>query len=137
MLQVIPEFLHVANVYLESHSIDETAARLKISPLRVQEILNDKQTKEYLNQIYLESGFRNKFTLANTVDELIKQKLQEAQETGFYTKADLMDLLEFSHKLRMDEEKRTQQTAKTPNVQINEFGQGNYGELMKKLIGVK
>jgi hypothetical protein len=137
MLQVIPEFLHVANVYLESHSIDETATRLKISPLRVQEILNDKQTKEYLNQIYLESGFRNKFTLANTVDELIKQKLQEAQETGFYTKADLMDLLEFSHKLRMDEEKRTQQTAKTTNVQINEFGQGNYGELMKKLIGVK
>lgn len=135
MLQVIPEFLHVANVYLESHSIEETALRLKISPLRVQEILNDKQTKEYLNQIYIESGFRNKFTLANTVDEIIRQKLQEAQETGFYTKADLLELLQFSHKLRMDEEKRT--TSKTTNVQINEFGQGNYGELMKKLIGVK
>jgi len=135
MLQVLPEFLHVANVYLESHSIDETATRLRITPHRVQEILNDKQTKEYLNQVYLESGFRNKFTLANTVDELIKQKLQEAQETGFYTKADLMDLLEFAHKLRMDEEKR--HTSKTTNVQINEFGQGNYGELMKKLIGVK
>ncbi|NDD83902.1 hypothetical protein EBZ38_06455 [bacterium] len=134
MITILPENLEVANTYLETNSIEETAIRLRIPQERVAEIINKKQVKDYLTQVYLDTGYRNRFTLARVLDELIAQKLQEASDTGFYTKADLLELLQFAHKLRLDEAKIQGPTQQT-NVQINEFGQGNYGELMKKLIG--
>jgi hypothetical protein len=134
MLTILPENLEVANAYLETNSIEETAIRLRVPQEKVAEILNKKQVKDYLTQVYLDTGYRNRFTLARVLDELIAQKLQEGADTGFYTKADLLELLQFAHKLRLDEAKIQGPTNQT-NVQINEFGQGNYGELMKKLIG--
>jgi hypothetical protein len=79
------------------------------------------------------------------MDEMIKSKLDEAQETGMYSNKDLADLLQQAHKMRMDEikaqadlEKINQTNIKSQtNVQINEgipFGQGNYGKLMEKLL---
>jgi len=61
-----------------------------------------------------------------------------------FTNKGLVDLLQMAHKIRMDEmkaqaemEKAKASSIKTQNnVQINAegFGQGNYGELMKKLL---
>ena len=76
---------------------------------------------------------------------LIEKKLEEAEESEVYTNKDIADLLQMSHKIRMDEikaqtemEKAKAQTIKTQvNIQDNSqvpFGQGNYGELMKKLM---
>lgn len=131
-VKIMPENLEVANAYLETSSIDRTAAELGITTQQVSEILNKKQVKDYITQVYLDTGYRNRFTLASVLDELIANKLQEAADTGFYTKADLLDLLKFSHQLRLDEAKL--QTVHQTNVQINEFGQGNYGALMEKLM---
>ena len=71
---------------------------------------------------------------STVLDKLIDQKMEEAEDTGFYTKADILDLMKFAHQLRMDEAKMNIPNQQT-NVQINEFGEGNYGELMKRLIG--
>ena len=65
-----------------------------------------------------------------------------------YSNKDLADLIQMAHKMRMDElkaqaemEKAKASQIKTQNnVQINAevpFGQGNYGELMKKLLKEK
>jgi len=134
-LTIIPENLEVANVYLRTNNIDETARQLGISKERCADILSKKQTADYITQVYLDTGYRNRFTLASALDEMIRIKMEEGMETGFYSKADLLELLQFAHKIRMDEIKASQTTVNQTNVQINnEFGQGNYGELMKKLM---
>lgn len=132
-ISILPESLEVANTYLETGSIDETALRFNTSSETISRILNEKQVKSYINEIYLDTGYRNRFKLTQVLDKLIDEKLQEGMDTGFFTKSDLLDLLKFSHQLRMDEAK-INQTNQT-NVQINEFGGGgNYAALMEKLM---
>lgn len=135
MLATLPENLVIANTYLESNAdITETARLLSVTTDHVLKVINTKAIKDYLNEIYLNAGYRNRNKLAELLDTMIEAKVQDAIETGFYTKADLLELMQFAHKLRMDEIK-TQQGPSQTNVQINnEFGSGNYGELMKKLM---
>ena len=78
------------------------------------------------------------------MDQMIASKLEEAEETGIYSKKDLADLMQMAHKMRMEElkaqadlEKVSTSIKNQTNVQINEsvpFGQGNYGKLMEKLL---
>ena len=92
--------------------------------------------KENLGGTFLNSGV---FTLRKILTTL-----------GFYPSSysskDLADLVALSHKIRIDEMKAQTELEKAQaaniknqtNVQINSaempFGQGNYGELMKKLL---
>ncbi len=134
MLAILPENLTVANIYIETSSIEETAKKVGITPEKVSHILNTKSIKDYVTNVYLDSGYRNRFKLANLLDQMIETKVQEGMETDFFTKADLLELMQFAHKLRMDEIKAGTPTSQT-NIQVNqEFGSGNYGELMKKLM---
>ena len=130
---MIPENLSLANTYIETSSIEETAHRHGVSTEIVAAALNTKPVRDYITEVYLDTGYRNRFKLANLLDDIINKKVAEAMETDFYTKADLLELMQFAHKLRMDEIKAGTPASQT-NVQINnEFGQGNYAELMKKL----
>lgn len=134
MLQLLPENLTVANLYIETSSVEETARQLKIPVEKVTHIIQSKSVRDYINQVYLDSGYRNRFRLANLLDTMIEKKVQEGMETDFYTKEDLLELMKFAHKLRMDEIKAGTPTSQT-NVQINnDFGQGNYGALMERLM---
>jgi hypothetical protein len=111
----------------------------------VQEILNRREVKAYIDQVYLDQGYRNRFRLSQVLDDIIDEKLSEAQESGMFSNKDLADLLQMAHKMRMDELKIQADLEKAQassirnqtNVQINElpFGQGNYGKLMEKLLG--
>jgi hypothetical protein len=97
--------------------------------------------------VYLDTGYRNRFKLASALDNIIEEKLAEAEESQMYTNKDVADLLQMAHKMRMDEIKAMAEMEKAKlspirqqaNIQINElpFGQGNYGKLMEKLIGDK
>jgi len=111
----------------------------------VAETLNKREVKQYIDTVYLDTGYRNRNNIASLLDNIIASKLEEAEETGVYSKKDLSDLLTIAHKMRMDEikaqvelEKAKGSTIKNQtNVQINEsipFGQGNYGKLMEKLL---
>ena len=122
----------------------KTEISTRISP----EGLAKREVKAYIDQVYLDTGYRNRFKLEETLDVLIDKKLEEADESEIYSSKDLADLLSMAHKMRMDElkaqaeiEKAKASSIKTQNnVQINAevpFGQGNYGELMKKLLGEK
>lgn len=135
MLTVLPENLEVAKTYLETGSMEECAIQLRIPVEKVSSILATKPIRDYLTAAYLDAGYRNRFKLAGLLDKMIDTKVEEAMETQFYTKEDLLELMKFAHKLRMDEIKAGTPTTQT-NIQVNqEFGQGNYGELMKKLMG--
>jgi hypothetical protein len=130
MLTIVPENLEVAATYLRTNSVEETADRLQIPVIKVQEILSKTEVKRYIDQVYLDTGYRNRSKLAEVLDKMIDEKIAE---NSYSSEKDLLDLLKFAHQLRMDELKAHIPGSQT-NVQINEFGTGNYAELMKRLI---
>tara|TARA_Y100001938_G_C8016908_1_gene393094 strand:+ start:161 stop:625 length:465 start_codon:yes stop_codon:yes gene_type:complete len=143
--RISPEGLEIANAYLELGSIPAVCSKLSIDEAKASEYLQKREVKAYVDQVYLDTGYRNRFKLADVLDTLIDAKLEEAEESEIYTSKDLADLVGMAHKIRMDElkaqtelEKAKAQTIKTQvNIQDNSqvpFGQGNYGELMKKLL---
>ena len=140
-----PEGLEIANSYLEHGSIPAVASKLRVSQNEVSEVLNKREIKQYIDTVFLDTGYRNRFKLSETLDMLIEKKLEESEETQMYTNKDMADLIQLAHKMRMDEikaqtemEKAKAMTVKTQvNIQDNSgtpFGQGNYGELIKKLM---
>ena len=144
--RISPEGLEVANAYLELGNIQAVCVRLKLDEGECSEILAKREVKGYIDQVYLDTGYRNRFKLATALDDdIIDRKMEEAEESEIYSNKDLADLLQMAHKMRMDEIKAQAdlEKAKASNVknQINiqnngevPFGQGNYGELMKKLL---
>ncbi len=140
-----PEGLEIANTYLEHGSIPAVCRKLGVSENEVSDILNKREIKTYIDTVFLDTGYRNRFKITETLDLLIEKKLEESEETEIYTNKDMAHLLQMAHKMRIDElkaqtdyEKAKAQTVKTQvNIQDNSgtpFGQGNYGELIKKLM---
>ena len=140
-----PEGLEIANSYLEHGSIPVVCAKLGVSENQVSETLNKREVKQYIDTVFLDTGYRNRFKISETLDMLIEKKLEESDETQIYTNKDMADLLQMAHKMRIEEikaqtemGKAKAQTVKTQvNIQDNSglpFGQGNYGELIKKLM---
>lgn len=140
-----PEGLEIANTYLEQGNIPAVCTKLGVSESEVSEILNKREIKQYIDTVFLDTGYRNRFKISETLDMLIEKKLEESEETEIYTNKDMADLLQMAHKMRIEEikaqtemEKAKAQVVKTQvNIQDNSgtpFGQGNYGELIKKLM---
>ena len=140
-----PEGLEIANSYLEHGNIPAVCRTLGVTENEVSDALNKREIKQYIDTVFLDTGYRNRFKLSETLDMLIEKKLEEAEETQMYTTKDMADLVQMAHKMRIDEikaqtemEKAKAQTVKTQvNIQDNSglpFGQGNYGELIKKLM---
>jgi len=140
-----PEGLEIANAYLAKGNIPDVCTALGVSENEVSEVLNKREIKQYIDTVFLDTGYRNRFKISETLDMLIEKKLEEADETEIYTTKDMADLLQMAHKMRIEElkaqtemEKAKAQVVKTQvNIQDNSgspFGQGNYGELIKKLM---
>lgn len=129
-----PESLDVANAYVIYGSAQATAEQLQIPEYQVLELLERADVKAYINGVYLDRGYRNRAKLGEVLDKMIDSKLEEALESGVYTNKDLLELLQFAQKMRMDELKLAQDNSGT-TVNIANFGQGNYGTLMEKLLG--
>lgn len=128
-----PEALDIANAYLLYGTAKETAEQLQIPEHSVISLLERKDVRDYITGIYLDRGYRNRHKLGRVLDRMIEAKLEEAEESGIYTSKDLLELLQFAHKMRMDELK--QEAGNTgPTVNIANFGQGNYGQLMERLL---
>ena len=123
-----PEGLEIANNYLELGNIQAVCARMRIDENTVQEYLGKREIKAYIDQVYLDTGYRNRFKLANTLDDIIERKLEEADESQIYSNKDLADLIQMAHKMRMDEIKamaelekaKTSNIKSQTNVQIND-----------------
>jgi len=137
LVKMAPENLEVANAYLSTGNAITVATEFGITPDKVYEVLEKHEVKEYINSVYLDQGYRNRFRLAELLDEVIEHKIQEARESDQYSSKDLVDIIALAHKITVDHSKETKtQNIKQQNVQINSpFGEGNYGKLMEKLLG--
>jgi hypothetical protein len=127
-VKMSPEGLEVANTYLQLGSVSEVCTALALDENTVSEYLNKREIKQYIDQVYLDTGYRNRFKLASTLDTIIEEKLSEAEESQMYTNKDVADLLQMAHKMRMDEIKamaemekaKTAPIKQQANIQINE-----------------
>ena len=140
-----PEGLEIANSYLEHGSIPAVCADLGVQENEVSEMLNKREIKQYIDTVFLDTGYRNRFKISETLDMLIEKKLEESEETQIYTNKDMADLLQMAHKMRIEEMKAQTELkkaeAQSVKNQVNiqhrpelPFRQGNYGELIKKLL---
>ncbi|ASM62958.1 terminase small subunit [Escherichia phage OSYSP] len=142
-----PEGMDVIEAYLQCGSDVPSAARsLGMSEIAFRDIMNRSEVKNYLNDIFMESGFRNRDRLFGVLDEVIKRKLEELEETGMGSDQDIMNILWKAHKMKMEEMKmmveleKVKAAARTPanqtNIQNNIIagaGDQNYMDLITSL----
>jgi hypothetical protein len=133
--KLAPEGFEIANAYLEYGTVEEVARQMQLPQHEVAAALTRKDVKDYLDGVYLDMGYRNRSKLGALLDEMIDAKIEEAKESGVYTKKDLLDLITLAHKMRMDEINIAQKPNIGTHVQIANFGEGQYGKLMEKLLG--
>lgn len=139
-LSISPEGLEVANCYLEEQDINKTALRLGLEPEFITKMLARKEIKSYIDSIFFNLGYNNRYKLRSIMDRLIDDKMQEMEEAGTTSKKDIVELLALSLKITQAETQRlieeqkladTQVRTQT-NIQIN--GADNYSNLIEKLI---
>lgn len=142
-----PEGMDAIEAYIQCGSDVPAAARqLGVSEFAFREIMNRNEVKHYLNDIFMEGGFRNRDKLFGVLDEVIKLKLEELEETGMGSDQDIMDILWKAHKMKMEEMKmmieleKVKQASKGPanqtNIQNNIIagsGDQNYMDLITSL----
>lgn len=99
-----PEGLKVAEAYIMSGGdIEKTSQELGLPVADLQSELNKREIKEYVDRIYHEAGFRNRFKMARVMDELIAKKLEEMDDTDMGSSKDILDLLQAQHAMKMKE----------------------------------
>ena len=141
-LDISPEALEVANTYLQCQDILETSTSLDIAPELVTQILQKREVRAYVDHVFMNVGFNNRFKMREAMDAVIKQKFQELNDSGMGSTKDIADLLALSHKMSMEEldkqiklETQRQSNIKNQvNVQINDDG-SKYSHLIQTLLG--
>ena len=143
VLEISPEALEVANCYLQTQSAKQVAEQLDLPIELVSKTLAKREVRAYIDQVFFDTGFNNRFKMREAMDAIIQRKFQELDEAEIGSSKDILDILALSHKMTMETldkqlelEKLRQQNIKSQvNVQINDqTGGSNYGNLIEKLI---
>jgi hypothetical protein len=124
-----PQYLLVANEYLAGKSIDTISETYGISADRVTAICERSDTKRYIDSVIMSQGYLHRARRLRLINKVIDEKLAEAEETGVYSKKDLLEWI----KLLNDIDK--QQSPKTPTTAIQVNQNNNYSTLMQDLLG--
>jgi DNA-binding CsgD family transcriptional regulator len=144
-VKISPEALEVANCYLQLQDAKQVAHELDLDPQTVTDYLSRREVKSYIDSVFFDTGYNNRFLMRSAMDALIRQKFAELEESQMGSTKDIAELLQMSHKMSMDlldreialEKARNSSTGpqKQVNVQINEGLDGSkYSQLVQKLI---
>lgn len=145
-IRIPPEYLEVANSYLQSQDVVKVAYDLGLEIDFVTDILAKRDVRAYINAVFFDLGFNNRHRMRSAMDAILRKKFQEMEESEIGSSKDIADLMALSHKMTMEQiaaetrleelrMKKSEQEAKTQvNVQINDAGGGNYQSLIEKLI---
>ena len=140
VLAISPEALEIANLYLISQSHVKVAEELDLPETTVLDYLGRPEVKRYIDQVFFDQGFNNRFMLRKAMDTLISRKFQELDDADVGSSKDIADLLALSHKMTMEQLDRQIQLEKlkdkTPttqtNIQINDLS--NHQRLLERLL---
>lgn len=122
-----PVILAIANDYLSGKSIDTIADEYGITPDRVTSVVEKREVKTYIDNVFATQGYLNRVRRIALINRVIDQKVQEAAETGIYSKKDLLDWMK--HLAEVEETLKPSNKGPAVAVQIN-----NYDRLMKDLL---
>jgi len=145
VLDISPEALEIANCYLVSQDLQTVANELDIPTELVTQILAKKEVKAYIDHVFMNLGFNNRFKIHAAMDAVIQKKFQELEESDMGSTKDISELLALKHKMTMDELSKMIELKKLEqatgiknqvNVQINEgISDGTkYGDLIQRLM---
>jgi hypothetical protein len=122
-----PVMLAIANDYLSGKSIETISDEYDLTSDRVTSVLEQREVKAYVDSVFATQGYLNRVKRINLINRVIDQKLEEAVETGIYSKKDLLDWMK--HLQEIEESTKPKRTGPAVAVQIN-----NYDKLMKDLM---
>lgn len=149
VIDISPEALEVANCYLMTQDAQKVSNDLGIPVEMVTQMLGRREVKAYIDHVFFDTGFNNRFRMRSAMDALIQKKFEELDEAGSGSSKDIAELMALSHKMTielMDREiklealrGRNTNIKSQVNVQINEGGAAasggsNYGNLLERLI---
>ena len=123
-----PVVLALANDYLSGKGVEEIADEYGISEDRVTAVIEKKEVKIYIDSVFATQGYLNRIKRINLINQVIDQKIQEAVETGIYSKKDLLDWMKHLQEVETSLKPKQAQGPQVA-VQIN-----NYDKLMKDLM---
>lgn len=142
-LAIAPEQLEVANAYLQTPDIYKVSEDLGISRELVADMLAKREVKAYIDSVFMNLGFNNRFQMRHLMDSIIKKKLQDMDEAEVGSNKDILEILTLSHKMTMEHMDKEIQLEKIrapkvqTNIQINNdmAQQGTrYGALLDQLM---
>ena len=142
-LDISPENLEVANQYLQTPSIAATSDNLGVSPELVTQILARREVKAYIDSVFSNLGFNNRFQMASAMDAIIQKKFAEMDEADVGSNKDITEILALKHKMMTDhmahelamEKVRASAGVKTQvNIQQNNTGGSRYASLIEQLM---
>ena len=143
VLDISPEALEIANCYLQDQDAASVAQTLQIPQTLVTQTLARKDVKAYIDQVFFDVGFNNRFKMRAAMDALIKKKFQELEEAEVGSSKDILEILALSHKMTMEQMQRqieleklqSSKVVSQTNIQINDAGDGTkYGSLIQQLV---
>jgi len=144
VLEISPENLEIANCYLHFQDAQQVASNLDVPVHLVTVTLARRDVRAYIDQVFFDVGFNNRFKMRQAMDAIIKKKFQELEEAEIGSNKDISELLALSHKMTMEqmdrqielEKIRNSQVKSQVNVQINDSGGDGtkYGNLIRQLV---
>jgi hypothetical protein len=144
VLKISPEALEVANAYLQLQDIAQVSENLNIPAELVTDLLERSEVKSYIDRVFLDVGFNNRFKMRAAMDAILAKKFQEMDEADVGSNKDIIEIMALSHKMTMELMDREIALRKLDgtnirnqvNVQINDQGGGsNYNHLLERLMG--
>ncbi len=147
VLDISPESLEIANCYLQNQDAAEVASLLNVPIVLVTKTLARRDVRAYIDQVFFDIGFNNRFKMRAAMDAVIRKKFQDLEEADTGSSKDILEIMALSHKITMEQMARQIELEKLHygsvksqvNVQINESGIGDgtkYGNLIQQLISL-
>jgi len=144
VVKISPENLTIANTYLACQSIPETSRNLSLPTDEITEVLNRREIKAYIDNVFLDVGFNNRFRMRAVMDAVINKKLEELEESGIGSGKDIIEIMALSHKMAMDlldrqikleeAQSKNQSIKNQVNVQVNNDTGSKYENLIQRLM---
>lgn len=122
-----PVILAIANDNLSGDSIIDIAEKHNISSDLVVQVLEKKEVKSYVDNVLLNHGYLHRAKRLKLIQNVIQQKVEEALESGIYSKKDLLDWLKHLHEI--EQGIKPKPTGPAVAIQVN-----NYDNLMRDLM---
>ena len=144
-LDISPESLEIANCYLQNQDAADVASVLNIPQTLVTQTLQRKDVRAYIDQVFFDVGFNNRFKMRSAMDAIIKKKFQDMEEADVGSSKDIIEILALSHKMSMELMGRQIELEKLQvanniknqvNVQINGSDGSKYGQLINQLVNL-